>query len=410
MPSLEEKIKILAESARYDVSCSSSGSRRKGKKGETGAASPSGICHSWSEDGRCVSLLKLLMTNFCIYDCDYCINRRTHDIPRASFTVEEIVRLTMEFYRRNYIEGLFLSSGVVRSPDDTMEQLICVARTLRERERFRGYIHMKAIPGASPFLVQTMGRFVDRMSVNIELPTDAALARLAPEKSAASILAPMRDIREGIHANREERKTFRHAPLFVPAGQTTQMILGAGEESDYTMLRRAESLYATMQLKRVYYSAFVPVPSSKLLRGIDAAPLSREHRMYQADFLMRFYRFSAEELLSDAQPNFDPALDPKAAWALAHPELFPVEINRAPYPMLLRVPGIGPTSARRIAAARRLAPLSYDHLRSLGVICKRAVHFITVGGKFYGRARGEEAIRRTLIDGAPGVQQSLFSA
>lgn len=408
MLSTIEKLKLLAESARYDVSCSSSGSTRRAPKGGFGSTSVSGICHSWSEDGRCISLLKILMTNHCIYDCDYCVNRRSNSIERALFSPSEIVHLTVDFYKRNYIEGLFLSSGVFRSPDDTMLLLIEVARKLRLDEKFGGYIHIKGIPGASRELIETLGQYADRVSVNIEMPTEKALSLYAPEKTMQSILQPMAIIQDGMTRYQEERKKIKHTPRFVPAGQTTQMIIGLDDINDYTILHQAQNLYTTMALKRVYYSAFVPIAGSKHLSHITMAPLLREHRLYQADFLMRFYRFRAEELLTPEHNRFDESLDPKAFWAITHPDIFPIEINKAQYRELLRVPGIGPKSAQRIVSARRLAPVHYDHLKKIGVVLKRARHFITVNGKYYGSARNNTSLRDALISPAAQPQQLSF--
>ena len=392
-----QKLTILSDAAKYDVSCSSSGSRRANEKGGIGNGAYSGICHTWSADGRCVSLLKILMTNYCIYDCTYCVNRCSHETRRAIMSPGEIADLTIAFYRRNYIEGLFLSSGVYRSPDETTELLIKTAKILREEKKFNGYIHMKGIPGTDSRLIQELGRYVDRMSVNIELPSSQSLRMLAPQKTKKTILLPMREIHSGILERQENRKKSKKVPLFVPAGQTTQMIIGATPDSDRTILQLSEALYQKVSLKRVYYSAYVPVMSGKNLPVSMKPPLLREHRLYQADWLLRFYQFSADEILTDETPNFDLQLDPKACWALRHLELFPVEINRAPYHMLLRVPGIGVVSAKRICAARRQAFLSYDSLRRLGIVIKRAKYFITCKGKFYGASLRPEDIRNRLI-------------
>lgn len=381
---LYEKLTLLADAAKYDVSCSSSGSRRQGKKGGLGDASYAGICHSWTADGRCISLLKILMTNSCIYDCEYCVNRRSHDTLRAVLTPEEIVTLTIQFYKRNYIEGLFLSSGILRSPDYTTELLIKTARLLREREHFNGYIHMKGIPGTDGKLLNELGRYVDRLSVNMELPSARSLALLAPQKSRNSIVSPMKFIRDRIEERKEERKMSRHAPLFVPAGQTTQLIVGASGESDRQILSLTEGLYQAVGLKRVYYSAYVPVMTGKNLPVIARPPLLRENRLYQADWLLRFYHFRAEELLTAAHPDFDLEMDPKAFWAMQHRGLFPVEVNRASYEMLLRVPGIGVQSALRIVKLRKYGNLSVSSLQRIGLIWKRARHFLTVSGRFYG--------------------------
>ena len=394
---VQKKLTILSDAAKYDVSCSSSGSRRENKAGGIGNGAYGGICHTWSADGRCVSLLKILMTNYCIYDCAYCVNRRSHETERAMLSPEEIAELTIEFYRRNYIEGLFLSSGVYRSPDETTELLIRTAKTLREEKNFNGYIHMKGIPGTDPRLIRELGKYVDRMSVNIELPSSAGLKLLAPQKTKENILLPMREIRSGIAERKENRKASRKAPAFVPAGQTTQLIIGATPDSDRTILRLSEALYKQVELKRVNYSAYVPAMTGPNLPALTQPPLLREHRLYQADWLLRYYQFSADEILTDAEPDFDLHLDPKACWALRHPEVFPVEINKASYHMLLRVPGIGVTSARRICAARRSAWLSYDTLRRLGIVLKRAKYFITCRGRFYGESDRPDYIRSRLL-------------
>lgn len=349
---IREKLEILADAAKYDVSCSSSGSNRKNKNKGLGNGSMGGICHSYSEDGRCISLLKILMTNNCIYNCEYCINRRENDTKRASFTPEEIADLTMNFYRRNYIEGLFLSSGIIKNPDYTMERLVKVAELLRYKYNFNGYIHMKAIPGASQDLVKRMGLLVDRMSINIELPTQKALSLLAPEKKIADITRPMNKVKNEIMVYGEDRKKFNHTPKFLPAGQTTQMIIGAGRESDLDIIKTSEKLYQHYALKRVYYSGFVPVVKSKLTAGIYKTPLLREHRLYQADFLMRGYKFKAADLLTTKDANFDLAIDPKSNWAINNIERFPLEINTASFYDLMKVPGFGRTYANRIIEAR----------------------------------------------------------
>jgi putative DNA modification/repair radical SAM protein len=376
---LPEKLEILAAGARYDVSCASSGSRRRNRNGIGGAAA-CGICHSWTADGRCLSLLKILLSNHCIHDCAYCLNRRSNDAPRAQLTPAEVAELTIGFYRRNYIEGLFLSSGVVRSPDHTMELLVAAVRTLREEHRFNGYVHLKVVPGADPLLVEQAGRCADRVSINIELPTRQGLALLAPDKSREGIVAPMRQVAALIEQSREERRVLRSAPLFAPAGQSTQVIVGATPDSDLHLVRLAEGLYRRLQLKRVYYSAFVPVNRSPCLPA-EAPPLLREHRLYQADWLLRFYGFAADELLDEAQPDLDWELDPKTGWALRHRQLFPVEVNRAAYEELLRVPGIGVRSAQRIVRARRQGHLGIDDLAKLGVVMKRARYFVTARGR-----------------------------
>ena len=417
---LMEKLGILSDAAKYDVSCSSSGVGRKGDGTGIGNTVAGGICHSFGADGRCISLLKILFTNECIYDCKYCINRRSNDVPRASFTPDEICELTIQFYRRNYIEGLFLSSGILHNPDYTMELIYEAVYKLRTLYRFQGYIHVKAIPGANPMLVQRLGMLADRMSVNLERPTAEGLHRLAPNKHRKNILTPMRQIQQGITQNKEEIVAYRHASSFVPAGQSTQMIIGATPESDYQVMMVAESLYRKFDLKRVYYSAFVSVNKDKDLPALPGGPpLLREHRLYQADWLLRFYGFEAGELLSEQKPNFNVLLDPKADWALRHLELFPVEINRADYQMILRVPGIGVKSAQRIVRARKNGNLTFDHLKKIGVTLKRALYFITCGGKMmYPTKIEEDYITRNLIsnkeklpfpaDGMTYRQLSLF--
>jgi putative DNA modification/repair radical SAM protein len=395
---LEQRLKILADSAKYDVSCSSGGSSRSAKRGSLGSTMPGGICHSWTADGRCISLFKILLTNACIYDCAYCLNRRSSDIPRAAFTPDEIVRLTINFYRRNYIEGLFLSTGVVRSADHTMELLIDVVRKLREVERFNGYIHLKLVPGADPLLVSRAGRYADRVSVNIELPTRQSLQLLAPEKSREAVIAPMRQVSGLIVENQEARKVSRTAPKFVPAGQSTQLIVGATPESDREIITLSEGLYQRLAMKRVYYSAFVPVSDDRRLPAMSTPPLLREHRLYQADWLLRFYGFAAHELLDEARPNLDTRFDPKSDWALRHLELFPVEVNSADYEVLLRVPGVGVRSAGRIVRARRGCRLGEAELKKLGVVLKRARYFLTAGGRYLGGIRldGPRLVERLL--------------
>ena len=373
-----DKLKILAESAKYDVSCASSGTSRSHKKGQIGSAEGWGICHSFAEDGRCISLLKIMLTNNCIYDCAYCINRRSNDLPRATFSVSELVNLTIEFYRRNYIEGLFLSSGVVRNPDYTMERLVKVVKDLRQVYRFNGYIHLKSIPGASQELVNEAGLYADRMSVNIEIPNEQSLQLLAPEKDFQSVFTPMRYIQQGMLQSAEERKKYRHAPRFVPAGQSTQMIVGATSDSDKDILHLTSALYKRPSMKRVYYSGFVPVNGyDNRLPALKQPPLVRENRLYQADWLLRFYNFKVDEIVDDSYPGLDLEIDPKLAWALRHPEAFPVDINRADYEMLLRVPGLGVKSAKMILTARRYSRLGTSHLKQIGVVLKKAQYFIT---------------------------------
>lgn len=373
------KLKMLAESAKYDVSCASSGTVRRNTKGGVGnTVGGVGICHSFAEDGRCISLLKIMLTNYCIYDCAYCINRVSNDIPRATLSVTELVELTMEFYRRNYIEGLFLSSGVVRNPDYTMERLVRVAKDLRVKHRFNGYIHLKSIPGASQELVHEAGLYADRMSVNLEIPTERNLKLLAPEKDHRSVYLPMKYIQQGVLESAEERKLHRHAPRFVPAGQSTQMIVGATDETDKDILSVSSALYRQPTMKRVYYSGYVAVNTyDKRLPLLKQPPLVRENRLYQADWLLRYYQFRVDELVDDASPHLDMEIDPKLAWALKHPELFPVDIQSADYEMLLRVPGIGVKSAKMIVMSRRFSRIGFYELKQMGAVMKKARFFIT---------------------------------
>ena len=407
--SIEEKLRILSDAAKYDVSCSSSGSSRKNNNNGLGNAAVNGICHSWSADGRCISLLKILMTNYCIYDCKYCINRKDNDIERATLTPDEIVRLTINFYKRNYIEGLFLSSGIIKSADYTMELMIAVAKKLRLEEKFNGYIHMKVIPGASRQLINEIGLYVDRVSVNIEFAENTALKLLAPDKKAADISTSMGLIRKNMLENAEDKKIFKSTPSFIPAGQTTQMIIGASGESDYSILTRSENLYKNFELKRVYYSGYVPVNKSGILVSTDqAVPMIREHRLYQADWLLRFYEFKADEILDEKDPFVDPLLDPKTNWAIKNPHFFPIEINKATYRELLRVPGIGVTSAKRIVMTRKYSTIRYEHLKKLGIVIKRAKYFITVNGEFLGfKKENPELIRNALMEKEKMVAEQL---
>lgn len=395
-----QKLEILTDAAKYDVACTSSGIDRSGDGTGMGNTKLAGICHSFSSDGRCISLLKILFTNECIFDCRYCRNRRANDIPRATFTPDEICELTMQFYRRNYIEGLFLSSGILISPSYTMELICQVVVRLRTQYHFQGYIHVKAIPGADAELVYRTGLYADRMSINLELPTAEGLRMLAPNKNRKKILTPMRMIQALREENQNELMLYRHAPKFVPAGQSTQMIIGATPENDYQILSVAEGLYQKFGLKRVFYSAFVRVNDDAMLPALPGGPpLLREHRLYQADFLLRYYGFLAAELLSEERPHFNILLDLKCDWAVRHLEQFPVEINRADYRTLLRVPGIGVKSARRIIGARKSALLGFDDLKKIGVVLKRALYFITCGGKMMYRTKLEEDyIVRNLID------------
>ena len=443
---LAEKLEVLSAAARYDVSCSSSGSERANHGKGIGNSVAGGICHSFADDGRCISLLKVLLTNACLYDCAYCANRRSNDIPRAAFTVAELVELTMGFYVRNYIEGLFLSSGIIGSPDATMERLVAVAKILRQREKFNGYIHLKAIPGADPRLIYEAGLYVDRMSVNVELPSRESLEKLAPDKPAKSIFGPMRQLSdEGRNARELQTRYFPkpvslalgssdHEPLtvpppqglaigvgkqairqgrFMPAGQSTQVIIGASPEHDLDIIRLSSRLYQGFDLKRVYYSAYIPINEDPRLPFIlQKAPLAREHRLYQADWLLRFYGFSANEILDENSPWLDLELDPKAAWALRHVDGFPIDIQTASQASLLRVPGIGPRSAKRILDARRSASLREEDLAKLGVVMKRARPFVRCRGSVPLPRLDYDQVRRTLLDPLPrssSAQLELFA-
>lgn len=396
---LFEKLEILSGAAKYDVACTSSGVDRTAEKGSIGSAANCGICHSFAADGRCISLLKVLMTNSCVYDCKYCINRCSNDTRRAAFTPRELADLTIHFYRRNYIEGLFLSSGILRNPDYTCEQFIKTLEILREEYRFRGYIHAKAIPGADERLLQQLGYLADRMSVNIELPSQQSLQTLAPDKSKNDILRPMGYIRNGIAENSADLVRYRHVPKFAPAGQSTQMIIGATPDTDFQILTLTQALYKKYRLKRVFFSAYTPVQNDALLPSMDTKPpLLREHRLYQADWLLRFYGFDASELLDAGHPDFNPYLDPKCNWALNHMELFPVEVNTASYEMLLRVPGIGVKSAKKILIARRTGRIDFDGLKKIGAVVKRAQYFVTCKGRMIeGLKVTDNAIFRALV-------------
>ena len=394
-----DKLKILSDSAKYDAACTSSGVDRGGVDGKLGNAAACGICHSFAADGRCISLLKVLMTNYCIYDCKYCINRKSNDVPRARFTPDELAELTINFYKRNYIEGLFLSSGIINNPDYTCEQMIETLSIIRNQYKFNGYIHAKAIPGCDPELISRLGMLADRMSVNIELPSQESLIKLAPDKSKSAILLPMKQITTQIKENTTEIVKYKSAPKFAPAGQSTQMIIGATPDTDFQIMRLTEGLYKKFGLKRVFYSAYVPVGDSKLLPSVDTKPpLLREHRLYQADWLLRFYGFEVKELLDEKNQNFNPLLDPKCNWAVQHIDMFPVEVNSASYETLLRVPGIGVLSAKRILLARKTAKLDYKTLKKLGVVLKRAQYFILCCGKqIEGLKITESAVMRSLI-------------
>lgn len=397
-----DKLTILADAAKYDAACTSSGLDRASRPGGLGATMACGCCHSFSADGRCITLLKVLQSNACSYDCTYCVNRRSNDTRRATFTPRELAELTIQFYRRNYIEGLFLSSAVVQSPDHTCELMLETLRILRQEYHFFGYIHAKAIPGASRELLAQLAMLADRMSVNIELPSRQSLALLAPDKHKEDILKPMAFLRDGIAQGKQELVRYRHAPRFAPAGQSTQLIVGATPETDLQILRLSTAMYQKYALKRVFYSAYLPVVEHKNLPALATRPpLLREHRLYQADWLLRYYHFQAEELLDEQEPNFNPYLDPKCGWAIRHPEQFPVEVNRAEYETLLRVPGIGVKSARRIITARRSGRLDFAGLKKLGVVLKRAKYFTLCGGKAFPGIRMEhDAILRALLSDA----------
>ena len=378
---IKEKLAILADAAKYDVSCSSSGSNRKGVKGDLGNTSAFGICHSFTEDGRCISLLKILLTNHCIYDCVYCVSRRSNDIKRAAFTVEEIVDLTINFYRRNYIEGLFLSSGVFKDPNTTMERLVRVAKKLRLEERFNGYIHLKTIPGASDELIREAGLYADRLSINLEIPTKEGLKLLAPEKDHKQMLSNVEFVKNELAINTIEKQKYKHAPKFAPAGQTTQMIIGATNETDQKIIHVADYMYQKLSLKRVYYSGYVPVLQDSRLPSLQSqVPVVRENRLYQADWLMRYYGFAPNEIVDERQPFLDLEIDPKLAWALRNSYLFPIDINQAPREMLLRIPGVGVRSVQKILMARKFQTLSYYDLKKMGVTLSRAKYFITCSG------------------------------
>ena len=396
---LLEKLKILGDSAKYDAACTSSGVDRGGNIDGIGNAASCGICHSFAADGRCISLLKVLMTNYCMFDCKYCINRKSNDVKRAKFEPRELAELVINFYKRNYIEGLFLSSGIIKSPDYTCEQMIEILSILRYEYKFNGYIHAKAIPGADPLLIEKLGYLADRMSVNIELPSEESLNKIAPDKSKRNILLPMHNIKTSIQEHHTEIVKYKSAPKFVPAGQSTQMIIGATPESDLQIITLSEALYKKFSLKRVFYSAYIPVGDEKYLPSKETKPpLLREHRLYQADWLLRFYGFEAKELLDEKHSSFNPLLDPKCNWAVNHPEYFPVEINKAPYELLLRIPGIGVNSARRIMMARKTANLNFKDLKKLGVVLKRAQYFILCNGKMQeGLKVTETAIMRELM-------------
>lgn len=407
-----KKLEILAESAKYDVSCASSGANRKNTAGGIGSAQAWGICHSFTADGRCVALLKIMLTNFCLYDCAYCINRRSNDIQRAAFSPKELTELTIEFYRRNYIEGLFLSSGIIKNADHTMERMIRVIKDLRTLHRFNGYIHMKTIPGASSELVYQAGLYADRLSVNLEIATEQNLQRLAPDKDHQSIYLPMRHIQQHMLENKEERQKFRHAPKFAAAGQSTQIIVGATDETDQQILQLTSKLYKRPSMKRVYYSGFIPVNSyDKRLPMVNDVPRMRENRLYQADWLLRFYHFNVDEIVNDNHQQLDLEIDPKLSWAIRNPSYFPVDINRASYQQILRVPGIGVKSAKLIVSARLHGRLNIDALKRIGVVLKRAQFFMICHdmSSFKLHDVSADYIRVSLQD-IPQIQSSVLKA
>lgn len=407
---IKEKLEILADAAKYDVSCSSSGGKRK-NNGGLGDSSASGICHTYTEDGRCVSLLKILLTNHCIYDCIYCVSRKSNDIKRAAFTVEEVVDLTISFYRRNYIEGLFLSSGIFKDADTTMERLVRVAKKLRTEHNFNGYIHLKSIPGASDDLMNEAALYADRLSVNLEIPTESGLKLLAPDKNREDMLQPMRIVQKGIQQYKDEKKIIRSTPKFAPAGQSTQMIVGATNENDLQIIKVADHFYKNYGMKRVYYSGYIPVTVDNRLPAITAeVPVLRENRLYQSDWLMRFYGFKADEILDSGMPFLDLEVDPKLSWALRHLDQFPVNLQTADYKMILRIPGIGVKTAKKIVSARKFQVLTIDHLKKLGAAVNRAKYFIdfTYGNPFL-KHLTDLNLRKLIIGGSQSKFQNQFS-
>ena len=408
---IQEKLSILADAAKYDVSCASSGSYRKNTKDGLGNATGMGICHTYTQDGRCVSLLKILLTNHCIFDCAYCVSRRSNDVKRAAFTVQEVVDLTINFYKRNYIEGLFLSSGIFKNVDYTMERLVRIAKKLRTEHKFNGYIHLKAIPGASDELIHEAGLYADRLSVNLEIPSEISLKKVAPEKDYASAYKPMNFLSESITGYREEKKLIRTAPKFVPGGQSTQLVVGATPENDHHILHLASSLYQEQQLRRVYYSGYVPISNDNRLPTLSAPPLVRENRLYQADWLLRSYGFAVHELVDEQHPDLDMEVDPKLGYALRHPEQFPVDVNEAPYELILRIPGIGVKSAKKIVQARKFGKLRPEHLQKIGVVWKRARYFVTTADPNFRWLNFDPQVlkQRILNERQPRVYQPQLS-
>lgn len=407
---LNEKLEILADAAKYDVSCASSGGKRT-NKGGLGNSHASGICHSYTEDGRCISLLKILLTNHCIFDCAYCVSRKSNDIKRAAFTVDEVVELTMNFYRRNYIEGLFLSSGIFKDADTTMERLVRVAKKLRQENKFFGYIHLKTIPGASDEIIKEAGLYADRLSINLEIPTETGLKLLAPEKSHGEMIKPMTYIKNELKLYKEERKIFRKVPKFAAAGQSTQMIVGATNETDLKIIKVADHFYKNFEMRRVYYSGYVPMLEDPRLPSVfSQVPMQRENRLYQADWLMRFYGFQADEIVDLENPFLDLEIDPKLSWALRNREKFPVNINTASKEMLLRIPGVGVKSVNKILAARKFRKLNMDHLKSLGVALNRAKYFVEFESRnVFSNMIDETQLRQIIVNSMKSKWQNPFS-
>ncbi len=406
---ITEKLTILADAAKYDVSCSSSGSNRKNRDKGLGTTG-NGICHAYTEDGRCVSLLKILLTNVCIYDCAYCVSRKSNDIKRAAFTVQEIVELTLNFYRRNYIEGLFISSGIFTNADYTMERLVLIAKKLRTEHKFNGYIHIKSIPGASEDIIKEAGLYADRLSINVEMPTEKSLALLAPDKKRIDMITPMKVLKNAIIENREEKKLFKKAPLFAPAGQSTQMVIGATPETDLEILYLANGFYKKMQMRRVYYSGYVPVSNDYRLPAIGTpVPMVRENRLYQADWLLRFYGFEVQDIVNQENPLLDMDIDPKLGWALRNLHLFPIDINTADYALILKVPGIGVQNAKKIVAARKFSMVTFGHLKKLGIALNRARYFISAGNEFETKDWLPAQIKHAILSEGASKYKSNFS-